>query len=98
MAPLIMHTFYGDPVVRDVRDQVTVAMNLGGSTRKLFKILFRNAAPDFYVALPYLKINNFRCGLVKTAYDIPHKIVGGIDTHDVSVPVKLSYHEAVKCT
>jgi hypothetical protein len=90
----MMQTFYGPPGSRDVRDQVTIALNIAGSTRKLFKILFRNATPDLYVALPYLKVSYFRCGLVKTTYDVPHEVAGGIDIHDISVPVKLSYHES----
>jgi hypothetical protein len=90
----MMHTIYGAPVTREVRDQVTIAVNVGESTRKLFKILFRNASPDLYVALPYLSVNSFRCGLVKTSYDVPYEVAGGIDIHNARVPVKLSYHES----
>jgi hypothetical protein len=92
--PAMMHTFYGEPVTREVRDQVTIALNLPGSTRKLFKMLFRTATPDIYVQLPYLKVNYFRCGLVRTTNEIPHEIANGIDIHDISAPVKLSYHES----
>jgi len=94
LPPVMMQTFYGQQVTREVRNQVTIALNLAGSTRKLFKILFRTATPDLYVQLPYLKVNHFRCGLVKTTHDIPHEIATGFDIHDISVPVKLSYHES----
>jgi hypothetical protein len=92
--PGMMHTFYGEPGTNEVRNQVTIAMNVAGSARKLFKILFRNVSPDIYVALPYLKVSHFRCGLVKATGEVPYEFTDGVALHDVSVPVKLSYHES----
>lgn len=79
-----------------LKDRMTIAATVGGVTYKIAKLAFRPRAADFYLAFPYLRVNSYRSGVVRS----PHGVEGAkVDTsgpefHRSTQPVKLSYHES----
>ena len=79
---------------RTLTNKLTFVLHQNGVARKMAKILFRPGKSDIYIALPYLHLNTYHCGVMIGTDGKETVVQADQDSHSSRIPVKLSYHES----
>jgi hypothetical protein len=84
---------YAEIPARVLSDRLTIVLAQDGVLHKTAAIFFRKQTADLYIALPYLRLGHYTCGILEG-------VRGETKTTDTASgattsrrPVKLSYHE-----
>lgn len=77
--------------IRTLTNELTIALAYQGAVHKLAKLAFTPMSADFYLMLPYLAIDEYRCGRQRVNRGVINTDRAVARTR---VPVKLSYHES----
>jgi hypothetical protein len=90
-----LRNFISAPIgERTLTGELTFVLDGDGVPRKIAKILFRPERSDFYLALPYLPLTAYRCGVMqgREGEEVVTRTDENVRTS--RVPVKLSFHES----